>query len=628
MKQIKFFEGQIWKTFEPDPSICFPEKFKDLQRYSIRNLPINVVPDEAGTNRFVRSNEPRLANLKVSSSEKATRLCPAEHDEMGYSSSNGVIGNFYSCRTDNVPWGQLISPLPDNTRQRAELKLAATWRTNTHKQIFRKLAELMTRSWVPGNIKIARYSSSGPPAYTSDAEAKREFILPYIPDLEWILTMASQRRVVDLYKKHGIVIAYRLGARLQPDSWVYKDGRWSAKERIVPDLMYALSNGRRGQTSTADNLCEWDPRLVKSRTRTFYGMANPPNLLLAMFFEGFNNGLFRNYHKTFQHHGAPDIEAKANRWRWHVSVDVSNHDFLVPEFVIQILFDVLRTRLDERVVDLIELMWRAPAFVPWPIVAEKAQPYWLGHPLLEETFKNWFGVPSGIFLVSFAAKFGCMGVYLCKLNDMGIDVLTHMEAILNWSFPDVAVMDMGDDAVVCFQTQSMANRFRAELIKTDYYVTGVEPNGFLGNTFFKDHPEDANVYVRPSAVSYVIKPLTRERNINSRFSPYWARGYEAREAVYRPMPSYSKLHELVEREFRDNMGYDLETAIRGSDNYTKKLPALSYNDMLALENPERVHYLFQPGELSMEIENMFSSSLKKEEFVDAVLPYINHNTLN
>jgi hypothetical protein len=294
----------------------------------------------------------------------------------------------------------------------------------------------------------------------------------------------------------------------------------------------------------------------------------------------------------------------------------------------QILFDQLRERMDPRIVDFIELAWTAPAYVPWPDTTAEPQPYWLGHPLVAETFKNWFGLPSGIFLVSFAGKFGCMGVYLCKLHDMGVDVLSNMEQILTWTHPDVGIMDMGDDAVVCFQSKGMADHFKLELQTLDYYKTGVEPNGFLGNTFMKDHPTDATIFVKPSAISYIVKPLARERNINSRFSPFWARGYESREGVYRIMPSYSQLHDAFLKAFRDNMGYNLESAIQASENYKKELPALTLNDRLALENPERVHYLFREGDLTPEVEALFSSTLKEEEYIDKVLPFINTNILN
>jgi len=622
MKKVRFFEGQTWDTFEPDPTICINSAWSSLLRYSTRSTPMNIFPGEPGTQTFIKNNDTRVANMKVELAEKCTAECPIMRDKFGYSGANGVIDNFHSCKTDNMPWRTLISPLPDNARQRADLKLASTWRTNAHKQIFYKLAQLMTQTWIPGNVKVAKYSSSGPPLYTNRANEKIAYVKPMFKDLEWILSRASKRDVLALWEKHRLVIAYRVGERLQADKWNLENGLWRPKERIVPDFMYALSDGKKGRSGRADNACEWDPRLVRSRTRNFYGMASPPNLLLAIFFQGINNGLFKNYPVTFKSHGAPDIEEKINRWDYHVAIDVSNHDFLVPRFMMEPLFEVLRKRFDERVVDLIELVWQAPAFVPWPNLNEPPRPYWLGHPLVESTFKNWFGLPSGIFLVSFVGKFGCMGAYFCKLYDMGIDVLSCMERILRWEHPDVSFLDMGDDAVGCFSTRSLADRFTAELAKVDYYVTGVEPAGFTGFTFAKDKPTDKHVHVYPSAISYIVKPLARERNINTRLHPFWAHGFESREAVYRPMPKYSTLNELYHKSFRDHFGYSFETALHATDNYQEKLPSLTLKDRLAIENPERVHFLFEEGELSPEIEALFSTKLKEEEYVDYVTPFI------
>jgi hypothetical protein len=215
-----------------------------------------------------------------------------------------------------------------------------------------------------------------------------------------------------------------------------------------------------------------------------------------------------------------------------------------------------------------------------------------------------------------------MCIYLCKLYDMGIDVLRRMEDILTWNDPSVGIMDMGDDAVVGFDTLAGAMRFREVLEQQDYYQTGVEANSYLGNIIFKDHPEDKHVFVRPNGVSYINNPITRERDIDSKFSPYWAKGYEARQAVYRTSPSYGALHEIMDSEFQDVMGYRLEDAIRAHPNYHRSISPANWADALLLDDPEKLHYRFRPGDLSPELEAAYTMNVEVADFVDQVTPYI------
>lgn len=627
MKEVTLTDGQEWKTYEFDPNLVVKRERANQAKYAINTKPVHLFPDVPGSENFIWSNDPRVANYKVWVTGQCEDKCPVTLDSAGYASRNGVIDNFHACQTDNEIWPRTIPPLPDNSAARAELKLASRWLTPRHKAIFTKLAELMTRTWIPGNIRIARYSSSGPPHMTINAEEKKKNFLPVLANIERVLTLIGKHDLVALFREFAFLIAFRTGARRQADKWELVDGKWRVKARLVPDLLYALSNGKKGAIHPADNVCQRDMRLALSRVRAFYGMTNIVNLTIAVFFEGLNNGLFHNYAATFKQHGPPDIEEKLNRWPHHVSVDVSNHDFLVPRFIADVLFDRLREILDPRVVELIILAWQAPIFTPWPNVTEPPHPFWIGHPLLIDTFRNWFGLPSGHILVAFFGKFGNMGVYLCKLDDMGIDALENMEAILQWADDDVAFLDQGDDAVGCFMSKLDASRFREGLGVQQYYKTGVEPNSYLGNTVFKDKPEDREVHVRPSAVSLVVNPLVRERNLDSRFSPFWARGYEARQAVYRPIPAYSDLYEITTKGFRDIFGFELETAIKAHSNYKKVLPNLTWADRLLLDDPEKIHYRFQPGDLSPAIEELFSSHLEPAEFEKAVKPYINRKVM-
>jgi len=170
VREVNLTEGQVWKTYEFDPDLIVKRERLKQSKYAINTKPVHLHPDFPGSESFIWSNDPRVASDKVRLTEDCEAKCPASIDVNGYASRNGVIGNFHACRTDNEIWPRTIPPLPDNSAARAELKLSSGWLKPRHKQIFRRLAELMTRSWHPGTIRIARYSSSGPPHNTINAE--------------------------------------------------------------------------------------------------------------------------------------------------------------------------------------------------------------------------------------------------------------------------------------------------------------------------------------------------------------------------------------------------------------------------------------------------------------------------
>lgn len=602
-----------------------PSERRKVSQYHLGSDPIDIFPSTPGTGSYVKSNTREVADLKVQCAD-FSELLPSFIDSDGNAGSTAVNRDFYACRTDNQPWRRAIPPLPDNSYARKERKLTDGWRNYIHRRIFADLAKIMLKDWKVNRIRVAKYSSSGFPFFTTNAQMKRELALALLPHVDKILTLFSQRRFEELYQQFQLVLAYRMGARKQADGWSKdKNGRWKVKERLVPELSYSLSNGRVGRILPADNVCPWDTRLALARVRSVYGLSNTCNLLIAMFFEGFNSYIYSEYPQTFKSHGPSDIEEKINRWETLVSVDVSNHDFLVPEFIMKVMFDELRNKLDSRVVDLIELSWRAPAYVPNPEIYGNPNPIWLGHPLNPDDFNHWYGIPSGNYLVSFSGKFGCMGVYLCKAYDAGVDVLNRIEEILQWRHPEIGILDMGDDAVVCFNNKATASRFRSALSVQDYYATGVEANGYLGTVFFKDTPTDKHVHVTPSPVSYVVNPVARERSLSSRMHPYWARGYEARQSHYRVCPSYSLLHEKFLQCFRDTMGYDYERAIRSHPNYSKVPPTLSWDDQQVIDDPDKIHYRADL-ELTPEVEAQFATTILPEEYVPSVLKYI-HTTV-
>lgn len=622
MKETTLIAGQKWRTYAFDPTLCGPESRMKVASYGLSTRDVALLPSSPGEDSYVYSDDPRVYRFKKIVSEKLTGHLPSSVDATGCHGSNAVSSNFMSLRTANRPMYPAIPPIANNLPTRADRGLASNWLNPAHRRIFNQLAEAMTSSYTPGSIRISDHSTSGYPWFISDALEKKRLFLERLPFVDDIIDLAISGRLEDLYRKHQVVIAYRMSSRRQADSQIKdEDGTWSVKDRKVPDLAYALTDGEKGRILVASRYNPDDKEVPLCRLRSVYGLSSTANLILACTFDGFNQWIFDQYQKTFKSRGALDIAESVNKWPFHSAVDVKDHDFLVPEFIINELFEVLSTRLDERLVKFTQMCWRAPAYVPNPNIYQKANPFWLGHPLNADDFNHWYGLPSGIFHVAFAGKYGCMGVYLCKLHDIGVPVIDRIDEILRWTHPDVAILDTGDDAVVCFTSKNTKALFDISLEKQEYYATGPEPLGYLGHSFWRSAPDEGPISVSLKPESYIINPWVKERGLDSvRFSPFWARGVDAREQTFASIPNYGFLRDMWRGHFRDIFGYDYDQAVRSHPNYRKQLPnvVLTAADLAVLDDPSKIHYRFQDTDLSPQVADLFTKKLKVEDYFDFV----------
>lgn len=621
MKQTSLVAGQRWRTYAFDGSLVVADARRSVSRMHHRHDPVDLFPAEPGVEAFVQSDDPRVDQLKIELAHTCSETFQPSFVGK-YAGANAVTGNFMAARTDNQPMRQAVLPMPNNTRARADLGLQDEFKSVAHLAILKELAKCMTTGWLPGSIRVAKLSTSGPPLYSSSAAVKKMHYMNVMQQygMERLLTKIEERDFATLYTDIGMVIAMMLGDRHQADSWVNTNGVWSPKVRLVPDLDYMLTDGARGRLSPADKTCTRNPDLALARCRTYYGMANLANLVMQTAIDGHNGYIFTQYDATFKSRGSSHIEQMVNKFAHHVAVDVSNHDFLVPQFWMRIFFDRLREIWDERLVDLCELAWRAPAWVPSPDVYGEPAPFWLGHPLNAEDFDHWYGVPSGHPFVAITGKFGCVAAYLCKLHDIGVKVLGNIDAILRWEHAQVAMLDTGDDAVICFHHAGLAKRMEEVLDEQDYYSTGVEVPSYLGNVLWKDNITD-KIHACPNPISYIVNPLARERGIGGKFHKYWFLGYAARNEVYSTCPIYGALKETYLRAFRDHMGYDLEAAI-GSHPDRCSLGDYTTADLLVLDDPSRLAWRFDEAEINADIVGDLQLKITPEEYLGFISPYI------
>lgn len=617
MKELKLFAKQKWRTFEVDPLLITPIARRKAAQYAHRKGGVLIFPGPPGSQDLIHSSDPRVIRLKVETARVFTEKYPMKVQD-NVAAANAVIGNFYAARTDNAPPRRAIPPLPNNNIFRQEEKLADSWQHPAHRELCQELAREMFREWRPGSIKFAKHSVSGFPFFTYDVGVKIGHFGHLIANVESVLKKVAQDDLTGLLRDHNLVIAGRQAARWQADKWEltptpHCDGR------RVPDLAFALTDGQEGAVSHVDNSTPTSDQLVAMRHRAIYGVANPVNSLMAAFVEPFNEAIFHNFRATFSTHGPQDIEERCSRWKHHLAIDVSNHDLLAADFIIDEMFNALP--LDPRVVKLIKMAWRCPMMVPWPDLTADHPPIMIGHPLDPTCFNQNYGVLSGHQLVSLAGKFGCVTVYLCDLFDAGVDLRGRVGAWLKWETEESAILDTGDDAVFCTNSAAIRERFATALEKRTYYKTGPQVLSYLGFVFAKDETIANRFKVVHSPLAYVINPLTIERSIGSALSPFWAQGHFNREMDFLDTPGIENLRDTRLKLFRDIMGYDLERAIRAHPNYNLRPPILAPDDNEILMRPEKLYY--RPDlQASPEVESRFVSKVEPSLYVEAIMPYV------
>jgi len=618
IKSYQVVEDQRWTTYRFDPYICTPRHRQKVANYALSTSDVALIPGDPTSKGYVQSNDPRIYRFKKKTGHELTAAFPSTVDETGCNGRNGVSGNFMTLCTACRPMYPAVPPIPTNVPTRQLRGLNSGWEKPAHRQIFREIAEAMTEGYLPGNIQVAKYSTSGYPAFENDAIVKKALFLEQLPHVDKIMDLALLGQLERLYKEHLTVIAFRMLARRQADSQkLGEDGKYHVKERLVPDEAYALTDGRRGSIKPASRFNPDDSEVPLCRVRSAYGLSHIANLLFACTFDGFNQYSFQTYPDTFKSHGALDIANHINKWSHHQAVDVKDHDFLVPWFFIEEFFDVLTTRLSTKLVEFTRMCWQAPAYCPSADLYGPPNPRWLGHPLVASDFNHRYGLPSGINHVAFFGKLGCVACYLIKWYDIGIPVLGRVREILKWQHPRGALLDTGDDAVSCFPDEATKEKFRLSLAKPQYYLTGEEPLGYQGHTMWRDTPNEGPIHVSLRPETYISNPFTRERGLdNERFSPFWARGVEAREVTFSGIPNYGLLREAWRRNFRDSLGYDYDQAVKSHPNYKKELPPglLTARDLDVLEDPSKLHYKYAQGEIDPRIENLFTKKIELKEY--------------
>lgn len=520
-------------AFVPSPKHDTPKR-KAVQPYV--GVPNEMFPG-------VSSVDPRYVDFKFELAQTATRAFPAQIDENGYASANGVTRDFSALAScSGVKATPSNAPVVDRTLMSKEAGIADHFVSERHQRIARVLHREMFGRRKPGaDLRFSKISSTSQPFFQYDVFWKQTMVRNLLENAERILDCVDRDDLHTLYSEFSILFSAYLVERHQPEGGTgLLEGNYVPKPRRVADMEYALSGGKKGRMLTADKIGllrdVWGVDTSKAsamRVRTAYGFAGAITYFMSCWFVGNREYYYDEYGFTWHHTTREQIYDKLKDGVALIGLDVTTMDQLYPKFLLDAHAEWLADYGDRRFAKLVSWVNRAPYYAPQLGVG--LDPFWAGDPRRLETFNIDLGLSSGRADNPDLGKFYMTWVYLCLMDDITGDVLSwngddlaSVAGCLKGEHPRFRLLDMSDDAVFVMLDSEIDRMTRERLSKpgaSPYAVLAPE-NGiaFLGNVVVKDSVGELLLPV-PNPVTFLVNRFCAEHGIRSTHRRFWGQGY-------------------------------------------------------------------------------------------------------
>jgi hypothetical protein len=487
---------------------------------------------------------------------------------------------------------------------------------------------------VDAHLPITKEASSSFPFFTKDPQVKKTMAWSLSQNWNSVTELFRKGDYRGLLKDHGVLLSFRILMRAQADS-VSRDGdHFTSKEREVPHP--DVARGQSTKMVKADKRVFVSGSEVKGhfaqRVRMVYAATGGLNYLFAGAFQRFRAFYLEEYAFTWKHRGGDDMRRKTEKYDTVAAFDVSRMDQTVARWQLDPMFEVLETSLTPATLDLLDTFLRSPCWVPDP---EKGgvNHFWTADPLDRKSFDDvWWGLPSGIAPNPDIGKFVMTVAYLCIIDDYFGDVLeTGVPRILKGEHKWYAVLNMSDDSVILLKNSEQATRLQTDLaegnLDSPYMkIEREEGTRFLGSIFHKD--ELGKLHISPDITSYFVNWYVPERGTQRRgvgqpsARQFWPLGYRLRkEQYYQEAPAFARAMDIQRDIWREHFP-DLPSPENLAARYERNMDISISNqaDVLVMDDPAKLHYMFGPNDVSAEIFDLFQSGFAPSEAKIVVNP--------
>lgn len=543
-----------------------------------------IVPDlVVGTDKWADLVKDLIKRLNdgVKPSESIDGVC----DE------RAVVGDWNTLASEpGKPMQPLGYPICDNT----ESGLAQEFQSERHAAIFDALLETMFgQRWRPQNgYQISAISTSSIPEDEYDVEVKIDRFTMIAKHVKQIMELWRADKLREIAERFKLVFTYFISRRNQNDTVVGGE----VKARTAPSAGQAagyedgmLIAGRTGSIKGF-----W-----RTRSRVVYAGPGPLNYFLSCIWQPIRDYYLNTFAFTWKHTGRADLQRKLTGWLT-VGVDASQFDQNFPDFIAQRIFNFLKTKMDEDVVEMHRIMWNAPAYCPSPVEGQPDQGVWFGHPFKKDTFRAVRGLPSGIAYNPDFGKIWGTAYVLFIYDDLFNDVLeVGLPTILRGEHPAYGVLNMGDDAVMLTKSPEVRSLL-IEKLKSGEASPYIKLDVELILKFLGMVPtyNGVSYQVHANIISMVVNFICHEHSIGHPRDEFghrkhWALGVEAWAEVFGECPEYEKVRTIIESVFLRHMGKTLSQIAKPYAELSKDVLGVSgLNDAEArlLDKPSRRFY--------------------------------------
>lgn len=546
-------------------------------------------------------------------------------DDGGYVGPTGIHASHDSMRTIPGVGMKTVTYLPvDNSAKRAELGLPSTWLRERDRQIYREVFRKALSSWHVIDLKVAKNSKSGLPWLEYEVSKKMEMIRTVLcneKNFGSVLDGILKRNLERLFKDLRYVMAFVHNVRWQVDK--------IGKQRLVADLEYALSGGKRGKMFPSDksiviNGREY-PEFSACRLRLIQGLSLLPAAMEQIKFAGHMKHIFVRYPKTWHHRDVDEILQRLSPEDEIEAGDVSDYDSTAAWFMFEEFLDVMGEFYSPAEVEHTRMTLQAPYLTP--PVEHGGQKVWVGNPTVAADFNLRAGIRSGHPSVSCLGKLFKTSETLCIYDRMNGDVLEKMDEYLDWK-RDLRIANSGDD-----EWDIMPKHRLKEYAILRYGVDGKghcgyfkvekeDGKGFIGKIVQRDKGDNRTRRSLPKISSRFSKQYQNERGVDSLLRRKWPIGYYARRVLYKSNPAcrtaeqiddyawkksglerkHGTIDTIVTREFK------LMIAEGGVIPETEA-------DYFVIANNDAIHYAVDEADLSKGVVDSLCKKIMHDEWL-------------
>lgn len=577
-------------TADSDLGELFANGVADHRKPLLTRQSLQLLPGVYSFDRPVLEFQRELSNLLD------RELTPELDEEMF--STNGLQAPFAKLRS---PAGYLQNPMSykavDNAKIREELKLHAGY-TPRQRAIAREVWNLVWAECIASPVNVPKLSAGGMRRFSKDAQWKMAFAqwLLETDNCEQMLNAVDDADWLTLANEFETVYAMYTQKRVQLDA--------PDKIRLANDVRYALTGGRSGQRVPTDKRVvidgkEWDD-FAALRVRVIDAGPWTINCFLQIVSTGTMQSIFDRWPDVFHVNTAEEISAIVEG-KYVYASDVSEYDQSMSKDAIDVVFETMVERYDERVVKAARRLYDAPYFAR-PLELGGKEGRWVGDPRDWSTTLNG-GNRSGHAFTSLVAKVNKVAETLMVLDHM-FPLLGSCEKVLKGHLP-FGLINNGDDEIVWFKVRADRKRFaaiRGDTKAGHYSVTPEVGQGFSGLLLVRK----GETSYAPSArlQTSLEKIWVPERGIGGRMRSHWPIGINVRieglmksdmgQAVWdMHMSVYNKVLMPHYGDFR-------RILVEGMANMTEL--DLHYNDLseadkAVLSDPDKIHYKYRQSEI-------------------------------